>query len=342
MCAPSPPPAPDYAGAAAAQGEANKEAALAGSRLNNPNVVSPYGTQTFTEGATPDARPTVTQTFSPQQQALFDLQNSVKEALGKLGVQGATSLQGVVGTPFDLSGAPPAPGSASETRDKVYNAMMQRVNEDYGNTRDQRNSDLIAAGIRPGSKAYDDAMFALDRSRNDAMTQAQLASGQEASRDFGMDTEARRNAIAEILAKRQTPLNEIASLMSGSQVTNPFAVPNVAQNSQVAAAPVYQATSDAGNYASDLYNAKAGMWGNTLGGLMQLGGTLGAAAISDRRLKSNIRRIGTHPLGIGWYEYDIGGERQQGVMADEVLGVRPNAVLRRADGFLMVDYGALT
>jgi len=62
---------------------------------------------------------------------------------------------------------------------------------------------------------------------------------------------------------------------------------------------------------------------------------------SDRRLKSNIERVGTHPLGIGIYDYDIGGERQRGVMADEVEQVLPEAVLTRPDGYKMVNYGIL-
>lgn len=82
MCAPSPPPPPDYAGAAVAQGAANKEAALASSRLNNPNVNNPYGTQVWQEGATDDARPTLTQTFSPEQQALYDQSVQTKQMLG--------------------------------------------------------------------------------------------------------------------------------------------------------------------------------------------------------------------------------------------------------------------
>ena len=68
---------------------------------------------------------------------------------------------------------------------------------------------------------------------------------------------------------------------------------------------------------------------------------MAAIASSDRRLKSNIVRIGTHPLGIGIYEYDIFGERTRGVMADEVLTVRPEAVLEDPSGYLMVDYGRL-
>ena len=65
--------------------------------------------------------------------------------------------------------------------------------------------------------------------------------------------------------------------------------------------------------------------------------------MSDRRLKSNIVRIGTHPLGIGLYEYDIFGERQRGVMADEVEQVMPEAVTTHPTlGYKMVRYDLLS
>jgi uncharacterized protein YoxC len=63
---------------------------------------------------------------------------------------------------------------------------------------------------------------------------------------------------------------------------------------------------------------------------------------SDRRLKTNIKRIGTHPLGIGIYEFDyVWGEHATGVMADEVKTVMPEAVTRHPSGYDMVDYGKL-
>jgi hypothetical protein len=58
-------------------------------------------------------------------------------------------------------------------------------------------------------------------------------------------------------------------------------------------------------------------------------------------LKSNIVRIGTHPIGVGIYEYDIFGSRQIGVMAQELMEVMPEAVHQHPAGFLMVDYGRL-
>jgi hypothetical protein len=60
-------------------------------------------------------------------------------------------------------------------------------------------------------------------------------------------------------------------------------------------------------------------------------------------LKRDIVRIGTHPLGIGLYEFSYIGRRGRhtGVMAQEVLTVRPEAVLTGPEGFYMVDYSAI-
>ena len=70
---------------------------------------------------------------------------------------------------------------------------------------------------------------------------------------------------------------------------------------------------------------------------------------SDSRIKENIAKIGTHPLGIGLYLFDYksqyreqyGFGRQLGVMADEVESVLPAAVMVHADGHKMVDYAML-
>lgn len=273
MCAPSPPPAPDYAGAATAQGEANIDAARATAKLSNPNVINPYGTQTVTYGAggDPDVG-TVTQTFSPEQQALYEKSVQTKGLLGDLGITGATALQGVVGKDLDFSGAPAAPGSSGQTREDVINAMMSRVNTDTTNQRDQRNSDLIAAGIRPGTAAYGTAMDQIDRQYNDARQQAIIAGGTEASRDFGMDTQARKDAIAEILARRQTPLNEINALTSGSQVNNPFASNLGYQaGANAAPAPIMDATKAQGAWDQNAYAQSVGQSNAMMSGLFGLG-----------------------------------------------------------------------
>lgn len=314
MGKPSPPPAPNYAAAAQQQGLENELAAQKTTALNNPNVISPYGNVRYESYTSPEleaakrelqaaldrpgvsgghlaslrqkiaqmeGRPTLIQEFSPEQQGLYEQQVRTQGLLGGLGEQGATALQGVVGKELDFSGAPALPGSADETRNKVINAMMARVNEDTDIARETTHSNLIAAGIRPGSKAYDNRMRLIDRAYNDARNQAFLASGQEMSRDYGLDEARRRQVISEILAQRQVPLNEITALLSGSQVSNPFVLPGYAQNTQVGAAPVFGATQLTGDYATDLYNAKAAQSGNIMSGLFGLGqagiGALGSA-----------------------------------------------------------------
>lgn len=288
--------------------------------------------------------PTITQTFSPQQQALFDEGNKAKLALSQLASRGAGAAGDVIGKNVDFSGIPDMPGTAEETRQKVVDSMMQRVNEDYGRAQDDKHSALIAAGIRPGTKAYDDAMQLLQRGRNDASTQAWLAGGQEMSRDFNTDMERRRAAIADYLTQRQVPLNEVTALMSGSQVANPFSMPGYAQNANVQPAPLFAAQNALSQYNTDLYNARAANAGNLQQGLFGLGGAglmAGGMAYSDRRLKSNIVQIGRHPIGVDLYEYDIFGRRERGVMADELAQIMPDAVLISPDGYQLVNYSMI-
>lgn len=391
-CAPSPPPAPDYAGAAREQGVANVDAARTQGKLNNPNVIGPYGTQSVTYGggfnqagydqaqqdyknqvAARDAdwarwdqggrsgpwnvpmpvepdrnrfitgdpdQVTIRQTLAPDQQALLDKGNQAKLGMTDLALQGTGLAKDVLGKSLDFSTLPQAPGSATDTRTKVVDAMMSRINEDADRHESQVRSQLLAAGIPAGSQAYNDAMALEGRKRTDASNQAYLASGQEASRDFGLDAQRRQQAIAELLTQRQTPINEMTALMSGSQVNNPFTMNAYAQNNQVQAAPVFAAQNQAANYNTDVYNAKAAQAAGLQSGLFGLGSTaaMGGLMMSDRRLKSNIVQVGTHPLGIGIYDYDIDGRRERGVMAQELMTVKPEAVFIHPSGYYMVDY----
>lgn len=70
---------------------------------------------------------------------------------------------------------------------------------------------------------------------------------------------------------------------------------------------------------------------------------------SDRRLKTDLLRIDTHPLGFGLYLFNYkpehrarwGHGRQFGVMADEVERLVPDAVGLHRDGYKVVDYALL-
>lgn len=163
--------------------------------------------------------------------------------------------------------------------------------------------------------------------------------GQQAQ-TYGMSAAERQRALQEQAYMRQLPLNELNALRTGAQVNMPQFQPYSTANVQPA--PIMQGAQAQGQSDINRYNAEQAQGGAFTSGLFSLAGQMPWSTwLSDRRLKSNIVRVGTHPLGIGVYEYDIGGERQRGVMADEVLTVRPEAVSRHDSGFLMVDYGRL-
>jgi hypothetical protein len=66
-------------------------------------------------------------------------------------------------------------------------------------------------------------------------------------------------------------------------------------------------------------------------------------APSDIQLKHNVVRLGSFASGIGLYrfQYNWSDQVYVGVIAQEVRAVRPDAVVRRPDGYLYVDYGRL-
>lgn len=262
------PETPDYVGAAQQQGAANIDAARATAKLSNPNVYGPTGSQLITYNGD---IPTVNQTLSPGEQGVYDKNLTARTNLGDLSIQGSDALKGVVGTQVDFSGAP-AVGDGSETREKVYQALMSRITGDTANERDQTNSDLIARGIRPGTKAYDDAQNLITRGFNDARSSAEVNAGNAANQQFGMDTQARNSYIAELLSKRQTPLNEINALLSGSQVSNPFAGNLGYQaGANVQPAPIMQGATAQGQADINAYNGQQAGTNSLMSGLFSLG-----------------------------------------------------------------------
>ncbi|WP_119273100.1 tail fiber domain-containing protein [Taklimakanibacter deserti] len=64
---------------------------------------------------------------------------------------------------------------------------------------------------------------------------------------------------------------------------------------------------------------------------------------SDIRLKTDIEQVGTTVYGLPLYRfrYKTGTERFEGVMAQDVLEVMPDAVVVGEDGYYRVKYGQL-
>jgi hypothetical protein len=305
------PPAPDYVGAAVAQGTANKEAAIASGKLNNPNVINPYGTQNVAwakEGAraaipppagltaaqkqawvadpkhqafagTGDSViPSITQKLSKEQQQLYTKGLLGKNTLLDVGNMLAKAMSPNLGKAIDFKGLAAAPKASDQIRNDVVSAMMGRVKTDTNQQRASKNSELIAAGIRPGTAAYGTAMDQIDRQYNDAGSNAILAGGQAAQQDFNQNMGSRQQAINELMAKRDTPLNEINALLSGAQVSNPFSGNLGYQaGANVGASPIGNAVTNQGQAQQNVYNQKQASQNANLGAGAGLIGSLGGA-----------------------------------------------------------------
>jgi hypothetical protein len=129
------------------------------------------------------------------------------------------------------------------------------------------------------------------------------------------------------------PLNELNALRSQSQVQ----MPTFGQVPTSQVAP----TNTSGN-VWNAYNAQVANSNNLMNGLFSLGAA-GITAASDIRLKHKIKLVArtVHDLAVYEFEYLWSSVKQIGVMAQDVLRVKPDAVVVHPSGYLMVDYGRL-
>jgi hypothetical protein len=336
---PTPPAPPDPVATANAQQNLNQNTATTQQLLNMTNQVTPQGSLTYSQTGSntftgADGKTytvpqfTATQTLSPQEQALFNLGNQTQQNLAQIGVDQSAKIGNLLNTPFNGDQA---------TEDKLDSLASARLDPQFAKEQAQLQTQLANQGIGIGSAAYNDAMTQFGQTKNDAYNQLYLNGNQQ--------------AFNQAVAERNQPINEITALMSGSQVSNPNFTSTPQTN--VAGTDYAGMVQNQFNDQEQQYNTQMQQQNAMAGGLFGLGGTLGAAALqfakpaapmlmlSDRRLKSDIKRVGATAHGLPLYEYTIFGARQRGVMADEVKKVMPEAVVRLPSGFDAVDYGKL-
>jgi len=283
---PAAPAAPDYTGAAVAQGAANLESARASAMLSNPNVYSPYGNQTVTyQGDIP----TVTQTLTPAAQKTLEQQQALGYKLTDLAGRGFSAVDKSLATPFsfggpsvqtslDTSGIAKMPVNAGTTGQE---AIMSRLEPSLAKNRVSTETQLINQGLRPGSEAYDNAIKLVSQQENDARTQAVLQglgldissnnqSFNQALQGGQFANTAQGQKLAQAIQERQMPLNEVNALVEGSQIQNPQFQQYTGAN--VAPPPLANAATLQGAFDQNTYNQNVGSYNQNLAGLYSLGG----------------------------------------------------------------------
>lgn len=337
----SPPPPPDPAATAAAQAQANKEAVRESALVNQISQITPWGNLTYTgEIGAPDR--TVTQTLDPAQQELLDLTNQASAKYGQTANAQMDAVRAKLAQPIDYGALGAAPTVSDATRQSVAQAMYDRINPQLDRDREQLETRLANQGIMLGSEAYKDALGDFDRARTDTRLAIDAAAGNEMARDFGLQSQARNQAINEIAQQRQIPLNELSAMLTGTQVQSPQFLNTSQYNVQPA--DIMGATYGSYNGELNAYNAQQQRAAANTSALYGLGGALGGAAIlkwSDRRLKTDIKRIGEHRgLPVYSYRYKWDCLPQIGFMADEVKAFCPEAVVRVGE-YDAVDYARI-
>lgn len=139
--------------------------------------------------------------------------------------------------------------------------------------------------------------------------------------------------VAQLLGQNQLPLLTGQTVnSSGTSNTNTTSTPSTI--SQIGQG-IGGAVDLASLFVDPLEAASA------LGSSAASGGL--GAFMSDCRLKRDIERVGTRPDGLGIYlfRYLWSPILYLGVMAQEVLKAKPEAVIQTPSGYLAVDYGAL-
>jgi hypothetical protein len=331
MKAPKAPEPPDPKTVAGAQTGTNIGTAIANQTLGNVNQVTPYGnltydvtgTQQWTDPNTGQQydlpQYTATQTLSPDQMQLLGISNETERNIAEIGRDQSYRIGELLGTPVDLS------NEATESR--LMELGRYRLDPALDRRRESLRNSLVQQGIMPGSEAYDQEMMRSREAENDAYIQLML--------------QGRGQAATEAVQERNQPINEISALLSGSQVQAPNFVPTQGQSIP---------NVDLAGLTMDNYKYRLGNWQQQqahnqmmMGGLLGTAGNIGAGAImmSDRRAKTDVRRVGQYGrLPVYAFRYKGDDQERLGFMADEVAQIAPWAVVPGADGFDRVDYDA--
>jgi len=227
------PPAPDYTGAAVAQGAANVDTARVQGRLNNPNFSNPYGSRQvlFGQNGDPDSV-NIVDSLTPAGQKAFDTEQRINSQLGNIAEGGLTRVQSGFDKPFDTSNltnrVTNIGGGDDEARQRIEQGLFDRQQPLLDRQRDRTETQLANQGITRGSEAWKNSEDDLARAENDARLATIAQAGQEQSRLFGMSqanadlaNNQRQSQISEQAYLRSLPLNELNALRTGTQVATP-------------------------------------------------------------------------------------------------------------------------
>lgn len=223
----SAPKAPDPTATANAQLGYSTQAAQKTQQMNQYDQTTPFGSLNYTQsGTNPDGTPkySVNQSYTPEVQSIIDT------LIGKGQSAAGVDLSGdaITGRQMDLY---------SKYMDPIFSKQKQGL-----------ESELWNKGIRPGSKAYEDAINLNSRNTDDSLTNFLLQS--------------RGQAQNEATTEGMFPFQQLGAVVGATQ-------PQYAQTPQVnVQTPNYEQA------VANNYNAKSQQYGSMMSGLFSVPSTI--------------------------------------------------------------------
>lgn len=331
------PPAPNPAATAAAQGQANKEAAIATARLGQYEEVTPFGNLRYEPtGQTADGIDQYRRIIEldPSSQQQLDLSNLISTGLLNVGADQLGRVGESLGTSFDMSGLPEAPTADPAERQRIEDAVFGRITDrldpQFARDEERLRTSLANKGFAMGAEGYRNDIEDFRRSKGDvysaAAQDAVRLGGDEMARLFNLRRTGRADALSEALLERGLPLQEAQALVGAAPgiVTPQF---SPAPQPGIAPADITSPTMLSHQAALNQYNRGQSSQNSMWNSILNLGGTLGSSAIlakSDKNVKTDIAEIdedkaleGVKKLPIKAWRYKDGSERHVGPMAQD-------------------------
>ena len=248
----------------------------------------------------------------------------------------------------------------------IFRTQSALLQPEFAQQRQQLQSDLFGrgrlglqlagetAGAGTGMVQPDAYGLGLAQSRalaelsSSARTQAQGEQNQAFEQALGGYTTnlaSRQQQLSNLLGGLQTGLGTAGTVTEFEQnlVNQGLTIEQARSAAQASSAQGGAALAQAGTKAS------GGMFGDLLSGAAQAAASYYGAKASDKKLKTNIQKVGQLPSGLPTYTWDwkeefkhlVGNQPTLGVIAQEAMELFPEAVSMHADGYLQVDYSRI-
>lgn len=352
----TPPPPPDYKGAAEATAESSRIATNQQMYFNRPEINTPFGSESWTYQPTTDPVTGEQYTTANLESSLTPLSQEALDAQLKIQAERSGFASNLLGRveegfqdPADFGQFGGYQGLQTDPND-IRQEAFGRMSDLYAPQREQDRSrletQLANQGITQGSEAYDNAMRQIGDQEMRQDMQMMQGSMAEATGMQGMDIQAQNYAnnlrqmqVAEMLQERGLGLNELNALLTGQQVQSPQ-MPGF-QSAGLAATTDYSgALSATSQHEMDIFNTEQASKDALTSGLMSMGSS--AMMMSDRKVKRDLVSIGKYAIGVTKYLFKFIWDDtwHVGPVAQEVQQTHPELV-QEIGGILCVNYEGL-